>query len=173
MTVSNQLKQAGTCISCEDLSVNNRGKKSNTGEQGEIDFIWRVQQVAIALTVVLTPEPTLYDRRFQSYSRFRGIIFPRLAQSRQLMVNRSPKNDSGSISRLLVVRSARYRSLNGQNQKIKNQNFWSKKWKKMKFLSCPTSPSCPKNTVFGPQKKKHFFPKIFEKVCKSRQNCVY
>merc|ERR1711928_158644 len=84
-------------------------------------FSRRVQQVAIALTVVLTPEPTLYDRRFQSYSRFRGIIFPRLPQSRRRVVNRSPKNDSGSISRLLAVRSARYRSINDQNQKKKNQ----------------------------------------------------
>ena len=40
---------------------------------------------------------------------------------------------------LLLIKC--YRSLNGQNQKIKNQNFWSKKWKKMKFLSYPRSAS--------------------------------
>ena len=47
-----------------------------------------------------------------------------------LKIQTLAKYDSGSIFRLLLVRSSRYRSLNDQNQKIKNQNFWSKKWKK-------------------------------------------
>ena len=46
------------------------------------------------------------------------------------LVVRSPKNDSGSISRLLVVRSARYRSINDQNQKKKIKIFGPKGEKK-------------------------------------------
>ena len=84
--------------------------------------------------VVRPTVPKLQPFSWNNFSKASSV-------ERQLMVNRSPKNDSGSISRLLVVRSARYRSLNGQNQKIKNQNFWSKKWKKMKFVSYPRSAS--------------------------------
>ena len=56
----------------------------------ELHLIWRVVCVALGLTVVLTPEPTLWDVWFPRYEHFRKNFF--LVKKSKFLL-RSPPED--------------------------------------------------------------------------------